>query len=119
VVWIRPHVERHVPVSATDLEFNPNELSPIALSMASIRQLVRVFNEVIRASQGEEANGAQSNTVERPDTPASRQGDDSTVAGVGVSQPGSKALPAADDCVGFSGADHDNLVHPAEEGGER
>jgi hypothetical protein len=112
-------VERHVPVSATDLEFNPNELSPIALSMASIRQLVHVFNQVTRASQGEEADGSQSNGSDRPDTSALSQGDDSTVRGVGVSHPGSKALLAADDCVSFSGPDDANTAHPANEGGDR
>ena len=60
MVWIHPHVERHVPVSVTDLEFDPNDLSPLPISVASIRQLLHVFSQVIRASQGEEAHGAQS-----------------------------------------------------------
>ena len=59
VVWIRPTVERHVPVSATDLEFDPNELSPIPLSTASVRQLLHVFAQVSRASKGGEADGTQ------------------------------------------------------------
>ena len=57
VVWIHPHVERHVPVSATDLEFDPNQLSPLPLSIASVRQLLHVFHQVWRASQGAEADG--------------------------------------------------------------
>jgi hypothetical protein len=56
VVWIRPQVERHVPVSATDLEFDPNQLSPLPLSIASVRQLLHVFHQVWRASQGAEAD---------------------------------------------------------------
>jgi hypothetical protein len=80
---------------------------------------VHVFHQVTRASQGEEADGSQSNAFDHPDTSAPSQGDDSTVTGVGVSQPGSKALPGADDCVSLSGADGDNIARPAEEGGNR
>jgi hypothetical protein len=58
VVWIRRDVERHIPVSATDLEFDPNQLSPLPLSIASVRQLLHVFHQVWRASQGAEADGS-------------------------------------------------------------
>src|SRR5262245_51633130 len=33
VVWLRPHVERLVPVQATNLAFDPTDISPSPLSL--------------------------------------------------------------------------------------
>jgi DNA invertase Pin-like site-specific DNA recombinase len=63
VVWIHPYVERHVPVSATNLEFDPNALSPIPLSIASVRQLPHVFTHVMRSSIGGEVDGPQTDST--------------------------------------------------------
>jgi hypothetical protein len=63
VVWIREDVERHVPVTATDLEFNPNTVSPIPLAIDAVRQLVHIFEQIVCASKGEEVDGSQSNAV--------------------------------------------------------
>ena len=46
VVWLRPHVERLVPVQATNLEFDPNDISPSPLSLAAVEQLLRVFQDI-------------------------------------------------------------------------
>src|SRR2546423_563922 len=43
VVWLRPQVTRLVPVRATSLEFDPNDLSPSPLSLPAVEQLLRVF----------------------------------------------------------------------------
>ena len=51
VVWLHPQVERNVPVDATDLEFDPNQLSPVPLSIASIRKLLHDFDPVWRATE--------------------------------------------------------------------
>jgi len=52
VVWLRPHVERLVPVQATNLEFDPNDMSPSPLSLAAVEQLLRVFQDIQHAHQG-------------------------------------------------------------------
>jgi len=57
IVWIGPTIERHIPVSATDLEFDPMTLSPLAISVESLRQLVYEFTCMSHASKGEQADG--------------------------------------------------------------
>ncbi len=52
VVWLRPHVERLVPVQATNLEFDPTDMSPSPLSLAAVEQLLRVFQDIQHAHQG-------------------------------------------------------------------
>src|SRR5262249_59243033 len=51
VVWLRPHVERFIPVQATNLEFDPHDLSPSPLSLAAVEQLLRVFQDIQHAQQ--------------------------------------------------------------------
>ena len=51
VVWLRPHIERLVPVRATNLEFDPNDLSPSPLSLAAVEQLLRVVHDIEHASE--------------------------------------------------------------------
>src|SRR4029453_16070623 len=43
VVWLRPHVERLIPVQATNWAFDPTDISPSPLSLAAVEQLLRVF----------------------------------------------------------------------------
>ncbi len=43
IVWIRPTVERHVPVSATNLEFNPKIHFPLPISVESLQQFLQEF----------------------------------------------------------------------------
>src|SRR2546423_3765569 len=52
VVWLRPHVERLVPVQATNWEFDPNDMSPSPLSLAAVEQLLRGFQDIQHAHQG-------------------------------------------------------------------
>src|SRR5262249_21249457 len=52
VVWLQPHGERLVPVRATNLEFEPNAISPSPLSLAAVEQLLRVFQDIQHAQQG-------------------------------------------------------------------
>jgi len=52
VVWLRPQVTRLVPVRATNLEFDPNDLSPSPLSLPAVEQLLRVFQDIEHASKG-------------------------------------------------------------------
>jgi hypothetical protein len=73
VVWLRPHVERRVPISATNLAFDPNDISPSPLSLAAVEQLLRVFHDIQHASQGvsRDASSTRSSRaaarVRRPD----------------------------------------------------
>src|SRR6266581_9430942 len=46
VVWLRPHVERLIPVHATNLAFDPTDMSPSPLSLAAVEQLLRVFHDL-------------------------------------------------------------------------
>jgi len=53
VVWIHKDVERYVPVSATNLEFEPNHIHPTPLSVASAKALLRVFENIMPSNQGD------------------------------------------------------------------
>jgi hypothetical protein len=97
VVWIRRDVERHVPVSATDLEFDPDQLSPLPLSIASVRQWLHVFDQVGRANQGAEADGT---STERAGTLTHA---DRCAAIVGQLDPGVPPPLAADPGPDLSG----------------
>jgi len=52
-----PTIERHIPVNATNLEFDPTTLSPLAISVESLRQLAYEFSCMTHASKGEQADG--------------------------------------------------------------
>src|SRR6058998_1711311 len=52
VVWLRPQVERLVPVGATNLAFQPNPHSPTPLSVDAVEQLLRVVHDIQHASKG-------------------------------------------------------------------
>ena len=52
VVWLRPHVERFIPVQATNLEFDPRAISLSPLSLAAVEQSLGVFQDIQHANQG-------------------------------------------------------------------
>jgi hypothetical protein len=116
VVLIRTNVERHVPVSATDLEFNPNDLSPIPLSIASIRQLVHVFLRVTCASQGEEAHGAQSDLIHSANSTRVADPVDPSLPGVDQPEPQPPTPLTADHRSGLPGTVGTGRVCPGEGG---
>jgi hypothetical protein len=63
IVWIRPTVERHVPVTATNLEFDPTMLYPLPISLDSLQQLLQEFACATRVSKGEQADGDASTSI--------------------------------------------------------
>ena len=56
ILWIRPTVERHVPVTATDLEYDPSTLYPLPISLESLQQLLQEFLLVADARNGDLAH---------------------------------------------------------------
>ena len=56
ILWIRPTVERHVPVTATDLEYDPSTLYPLPISLESLQQLLQEFLLVAPARNGDPAH---------------------------------------------------------------
>jgi len=75
VVWLRPHIERLVPVRATNLEFDPNDLSPSPLSLAAVEQLLHVVHDIEHASKGVYSDASPpypsgaTTRVRQPDSP--------------------------------------------------
>ncbi len=59
IVWIRPTVERHVPVTVTHLEFDPTTLYPLPIALDSLRQFLYEFACATHASEGEPADDAE------------------------------------------------------------
>ena len=47
-------MERVVPVSATDLQFNPNDIYPTPLSLVAVEQLLQVYQQIVRERQGDD-----------------------------------------------------------------
>ena len=80
VVWLRPQVERLVPVGATNLAFDPNDLSPTPLSVDAVEQLLRVVHDIHHASKGVSSDASPSRPsgtaarAQRPDCPLSAVG---------------------------------------------
>jgi hypothetical protein len=70
IVWIRPTVERHVPVAATNLEYDPTTLYPLPISVGSLRQFLQEFACATRASEGGQADGDATTTCFSPTSPA-------------------------------------------------
>ncbi|HEY6405935.1 MAG TPA: hypothetical protein VIY29_00565 [Ktedonobacteraceae bacterium] len=79
IVWIRPTVERHVPVSATNLEFNPQTHFPLPISVESLRQFLQ---EYLLVTGGLKGDPSDDSTITRSSgsaarlTPASDPADD-------------------------------------------
>lgn len=53
IVWIRPTVERHVPVSATNLGCNPHTHFPLPISVESLRQFLQEYLSVTGGWKGD------------------------------------------------------------------
>jgi hypothetical protein len=43
IVWIRPTIERHVPITATNLAYDPATLYPLPISVESLQQFLQEF----------------------------------------------------------------------------
>ena len=56
IVWLYQDIERLVPVKATDLEFDPNEIAAIPLSVDSVEQLLHVFEQIQHGSKESPSN---------------------------------------------------------------
>src|SRR5262249_1554810 len=82
VVWLRPQIERLVPVRATSLAFDPNDLSPsplslppLPLSLPAVDQLLRVVHDIEHASKGVHSDASPpspsgpTTRARRPDSP--------------------------------------------------
>ncbi len=74
VVWIQKDVERYVPVSATDREFDPNQIHPTPLCLASVEALLQVFEALKPDNAGGNSDaispnpGKPINQAEGPDS---------------------------------------------------
>jgi hypothetical protein len=75
VVWLRPHVERLVPVQATNLAFDPTDMSPSPLSLAAVEQLLRVFQDLQHAQQGVSRDASPSRSSRTRTSPQARRPD--------------------------------------------
>ena len=58
VVWLRPHEERLIPLQATHLAFDPNDIASSPLSLAAVKQLLRVVHDIHHARQGGSRNAS-------------------------------------------------------------
>ena len=74
MVWIQKDVERYVPVSATDREFDPNQVHPTRLCLASVEALLQVFESLKLDNAGDNSDaispnpGQSINEAEGPDS---------------------------------------------------
>jgi hypothetical protein len=108
VVWLRPWVERHIPVTATDLEFDPNTLSPLPLSLAALQDLLRMFAQVTQvgaAGRGEGSHEWATDAASPSGVRSQRAATDRPTPGVGDADPSptaTGALPAGRDVSGVS-----------------
>lgn len=67
IVWIRPTIERHVPVTATNLEYDPTTLYPLPISVSTLRQFLQEYLLVTGNQKGVSADDAET-TPERIST---------------------------------------------------
>jgi hypothetical protein len=88
IVWIRPTIERHVPITATDLAYDPATLYPLPISVESLQQFLQEFQLVSAAWKGnlihDDSTAADSLSRVEPDPTAS----DQTEQGLDHTQPG-------------------------------
>jgi hypothetical protein len=57
IIWIRPTVERHVPVAATNLEYVAEDMYPLPISVESLQQLLHEFTLLSHVRKGESPHG--------------------------------------------------------------
>ena len=69
IVWIRPTVERHVPVTATNLAYDPTTLYPLPISVESLQQFLQEFTLAVGGRKG-----VPTNDDSTPPSPAGRNG---------------------------------------------
>src|SRR6266700_7137286 len=79
IVWIRPTVERHVPVSATNLEQNPQAPFPLPISVESLRQFLQ---EYLLVTGGWKGDPSDDSTKTDSSSSSARSASDSTRHGV-------------------------------------
>jgi hypothetical protein len=97
VVWLRPHVERLVPIQATNLEFDPNEISPSPLTLAAVEHLLCVVHDIEQASKG--VNCDANSPCPSGATPRSRPPDcPPSALGVPVHEPTGACSSGSDPC---------------------
>ena len=83
MVWIQKDVERYVPVSATDREFDPNQIHPIPLCLASVEALLQVFESLKPDNAGVSSDAISPN----PGQPINRaEGADSSIGSLDSSE---------------------------------
>ncbi|MEM9805511.1 MAG: hypothetical protein AAF959_09530 [Cyanobacteria bacterium P01_D01_bin.56] len=76
MVWIQKDVERYVPISATDREFDPNQVHPTPLCLASVEALLQVFESLKLDNAGDNSDAISSN----PEQPINEaEGPDSSI----------------------------------------
>lgn len=73
VVWLQPDVERLIPVSATDLAFDPTDLSPSPLSVAAVEQLLRVVADLQNARTGDHRDAVPARCTTPPPVTGQRR----------------------------------------------
>jgi hypothetical protein len=88
VVWIRPTVERHIPVSATNLEYDPNSLHPLPLSLTALQQFLQEFAFVSQATKGGSLDEPSEPLAPERLTSAGVEDLDGDATGSGVRYPG-------------------------------
>jgi hypothetical protein len=86
IVWIRPTVERHVPVTATNLEYDPTSLYPLPISVESLRQFLQEFPLAFGGKKGESTNDAETTFSPSSPTGGPSPRSDSAQPGVDDSQ---------------------------------
>lgn len=88
IVWIRPTVERHVLVTATNLEYDPATLYPLPISVDSLRQFLYEFACATRASEGEPTNDNSTTCFPSSPTGGRSPGSDPAQPGLDNAQQG-------------------------------
>jgi hypothetical protein len=94
VVWLQPHGERLVPVRATNVACDPNDMSPSPWSLAAVEQLLRVLQDSQHAHQGV-SRDARPSRPSRPPTPARRPAGAPSAVAPAVRRPAPARPPGA------------------------
>ncbi len=81
IVWIRPTVERHVPIAATNLEYDPIAQFPLPISVESLRQFLQEYLLVTGGWKGDPSDDS-TKTASSGSTVRSALASDSTHDGV-------------------------------------
>jgi hypothetical protein len=82
ILWIRPTVERHVPVTATELEYDPSTLYPLPISLESLQQFLQEFLLVADARNGDPIHADPTTACSASTTRGEQPTDDPTHRGL-------------------------------------